>query len=183
MAMVAASLLFGYLAIPYITVYPTRWAVDRLAQANAGEFALGVIAIVIGLLMGVLVGVPLSSLGGAVGPLLPAVVAVILALVMLWATLYKRDVLVPALAGVLPGARSPIRPAGGGDRHQRGDRRADRGHRADRLHPGHAGGAALRARRAAADRRLAGRRCAATVAGAGWRCWPPSSATRSARWR
>ena len=67
MAIVAASLLFGYLAIPYITVYPTRWAVDRLSRANAGEFALGVIAIVIGLLMGLLVGVPLSNLGGAAG--------------------------------------------------------------------------------------------------------------------
>ena len=37
MAIVVASLLFGYLAIPYITVYPTRWAVDRLSQANAGD--------------------------------------------------------------------------------------------------------------------------------------------------
>ena len=110
MAMVAASLLFGYLAIPYITVYPTRWAVDRLGQANAGEFALGVVAIVIGLLMGLLVGVPLSNLGGPVGAVLPVAAAIILALVMLWATLYKRDVLVPALSGVLPGARSRSGP-------------------------------------------------------------------------
>src|SRR4029079_12495750 len=110
MAMVAASLLFSYLAIPYITVYPTRWAVDRLGQANAGEFALGVVAIVIGLLMGLLVGVPLSNLGGPIGAGLPVSVAIILALVMLWATLYKRDVLVPALAGVLPGARSRSGP-------------------------------------------------------------------------
>ncbi|HEX5578937.1 MAG TPA: PIN domain-containing protein [Candidatus Limnocylindria bacterium] len=110
MAMVAASLLFGYLAIPYITVYPTRWAVDRLSQANAGEFALGVIAIVIGLLMGLLVGVPLSNLGGVAGALLPVAVAVILALVMLWATLYKRDVLLPALSGLLPGVRARTGP-------------------------------------------------------------------------
>ena len=82
MAIVVASLLFGYLAVPYITVYPTRWAVDRLSRANAGEFALGVIAIVIGLLMGLLVGVPLSNLGGAVGAVLPVAVAIILALVV-----------------------------------------------------------------------------------------------------
>jgi uncharacterized protein YacL len=105
MAVVAASLLFGYLAIPYITVYPTRWAVDRLAQAGAAEFALGVAAIVIGLLMGLLVGVPLSALGGTAGAILPPVAAVTLALGMLGVTLYKQDVLIPALGGLLPGGR------------------------------------------------------------------------------
>jgi uncharacterized protein YacL len=105
MAMVAASLLFGYLAIPYITVYPTRWVVDRLAEAGAAEYALGVGAIVIGLLMGLLVGVPLSALGGALGALLPPAVAIALALGMLWATLYKRDVLVPVVSSILPGGR------------------------------------------------------------------------------
>jgi uncharacterized protein YacL len=105
MAVVAASLLFGYLAIPYITVYPARWAVDRIAQAGAAEFSLGVLAIVIGLLMGLLVGVPLSALGGALGAVLPPVVSIILALTMLAATLYKRDVLIPAVSGLLPGGR------------------------------------------------------------------------------
>jgi uncharacterized protein YacL len=110
MALVAASLLFGYLAIPYITVYPTRWAIDRLAEAGAAEYALGVMAVVVGLLMGLLVGVPLSALGGTAGALLPPGAAIILALGLLWATLYKRDVLVPALAGVLPGGRGRSGP-------------------------------------------------------------------------
>jgi len=105
MAMVAASLLFGYLAIPYVTVRPARWAVDRLAEAGAGEFSLGVLAIVIGLVMGVLAGIPLGSLGGWRGTILPLVAAGLLALGMLWATMYKRDVLVPALMGLLPGGR------------------------------------------------------------------------------
>jgi uncharacterized protein YacL len=104
-AIVVASLLFGYLAIPYITVRPARWAVDRLAQAGAGDFALGVGSIVIGLLMGVLAGIPLSSIGGTAGAILPPAVAVTLALSMLGATIYKRDVLVPAMAGILPGGR------------------------------------------------------------------------------
>lgn len=104
-AMVVASLLFGYLAIPYVTVRPARWAVDRLAQAGAGEFALGVAGIVIGLLMGVLAGIPLSSFGGTAGAVLPPTIAVVLALAMLAATLYKRDVLIPAMAGILPGGR------------------------------------------------------------------------------
>lgn len=105
MAMVAATLLFGYLAIPYVTVRPARWAVDRLAHAGAGEFALGVAAIVIGLLMGVFAGLPLSSIGGFWGSVLPPLVAVLLALGMLGATLYKRDILLPAVAGILPGGR------------------------------------------------------------------------------
>ena len=105
MAMVAATLLFGYLAIPYVTVRPARWAVYRLAAAGAGEFALGVAAIVVGLLIGVLAGLPLISLGGWLGTALPPTVAVVMALLLLWATMYKRDVLLPAFAGVLPGTR------------------------------------------------------------------------------
>ncbi len=105
MAIVVATLLFGYLAIPYVTIRPARWAVDRLSHAGAGEFTLGVAAIVIGLLMGVFAGLPLSSIGGFWGSALPPVVAVLLALGMLGATLYKRDILLPAVAGILPGGR------------------------------------------------------------------------------
>jgi uncharacterized protein YacL len=104
-AFVVASLLFGYLAIPYVTVYPTRWAVAQLAEAGAGEYALGVIAIVVGLVMGLLLGVPLSELGGAAGSILPPLVSVLLAALMLAATLFKREVLLPAAAGLLPGHR------------------------------------------------------------------------------
>ena len=108
MAVVAASLLFGYLAIPYVTVYPTRWAVDRIAAAGAAEYALGVAALIIGLLMGLLVGVPLAALGGTLGAVLPPLVAILLALGMLWATLSKREVLIPAFAGIVPGLRSGL---------------------------------------------------------------------------
>ena len=47
-AIVVAALLFGYLAIPYATVYPTRWAVGRLAESEASTFSLGVTGIEIG---------------------------------------------------------------------------------------------------------------------------------------
>jgi uncharacterized protein YacL len=105
MAVVAASLLFGYLAIPYITVYPTRWAVDRIGAAGAGDFALGVAAVIVGLVMGLLLGVPLAALGGTLGAILPPFAAVLLAALMLAATMYKRDELAAALAPFLPGAR------------------------------------------------------------------------------
>ncbi|MEO8247285.1 MAG: PIN domain-containing protein [Chloroflexota bacterium] len=105
MAVVAASLLFGYLAIPYITVYPTRWAVDRIGAAGAGDFALGVAAVIVGLVMGLLLGVPLAALGGTLGAVLPPLAAVLLAALMLAATMYKRDVLATALSPFLPGGR------------------------------------------------------------------------------
>jgi uncharacterized protein YacL len=109
-AFVVASLLFGYLAIPYITVIPTRWAIAQLTEAGAGEYALGVVAILIGLLMGALLGVPLAQLGGLAGSLLPPFVALFLAAIMLAATLYKRDVLIPAVAGILPGGKRRLNP-------------------------------------------------------------------------
>jgi uncharacterized protein YacL len=109
MALVAASLLFGYLAIPYVTIYPARRVVDLISEAGPGDFVLGVIAIIVGLVMGLLLGAPLSAIGGAAGSILPPVAAILLALGMLWATLRKRDVLIPALIGAIPGWR------GGGD--------------------------------------------------------------------
>lgn len=105
MAVVAASLLFGYLAIPYVTVYPTRWAVARIHDAGAGDYAIGVAALIVGLLMGLLLGAPLAALGAPWGFLLPPIVSIALALLMLAATMYKRDVLLPAAAALLPGAR------------------------------------------------------------------------------
>jgi uncharacterized protein YacL len=104
-AFVVATLLFGYLAIPYITIYPVRRAVEKLSEAGAGEFALGVGSIVIGLLMGVLIGVPLAQIGGAAGSLAPPAVALFLAVMMLAITMSKRDVLLPAFAGLIPGGR------------------------------------------------------------------------------
>ena len=104
-AFVVATLLFGYLAIPYITIYPVRRAVDKLSEAGAGEFALGVAAIVVGLFMGVLLGAPVAGLGGAIGTVGPPVVAIFLAFLMLAATMYKRDVLLSAFGSLIPGSR------------------------------------------------------------------------------
>ncbi|HET8777319.1 MAG TPA: PIN domain-containing protein [Candidatus Limnocylindria bacterium] len=105
-AFVVATLLFGYLAIPYITIYPVRRAVEKLSEAGAGEFALGVAAIIVGLLMGVLIGVPLAGIGGVAGSLAPPVVALFLAAMMLIITMSKRDVLLPAFGAMIPGGRA-----------------------------------------------------------------------------
>jgi len=47
MALVAASLLFGYLAIPYVTIYPARRVVDLISEAGPGDFVLGVTAVIV----------------------------------------------------------------------------------------------------------------------------------------
>ena len=105
-AFVVTGFLFGYLLSPYLTVYPAHRAVERLGEAGAGEFTLGVAAIVVGLVMGLLIGVPLASVGGVLGSFGPPVLAVALAGLMLAATLYKRDVLLAAFDGILaPPAR------------------------------------------------------------------------------
>ena len=82
-AFVVAMFLFGYLAIPYVTIYPARRAAEKLSEVGAGEFALGVAPSLIGLVMGLLIGVPLAQLGGAAGSLLPPIVAIFLAAMML----------------------------------------------------------------------------------------------------
>ncbi len=104
-AIVVAMFLFGYLAIPYVTIYPARAAAEKLEEVGAGEFSLGVAAIVVGLVMGMLIGVPLSQIGGLGGTIAPLVVALFLAAMMLIITMSKRDVLLPALTSILPGSR------------------------------------------------------------------------------
>ncbi|HEX2221494.1 MAG TPA: PIN domain-containing protein [Candidatus Limnocylindria bacterium] len=104
-AFVVALLLFGYLSIPYVTTYPARRFADLLAEAEAAEFALGVIGVIAGLIMGLLLGVPLAQLAPPWGELLPPIAAVALAAFVGWAFVYRRSVLAPALAGVLPGGR------------------------------------------------------------------------------
>ncbi|MCA1588687.1 MAG: hypothetical protein LC744_08605 [Chloroflexi bacterium] len=106
-AFVVTGFLFGYLLSPYLTVYPANRAKERLGEAGAGEFAMGVGAIVVGLVMGLLIGVPLASAGGSIGSLGPPVVAVVLAGLMLAATLFKRREIPAAFDGLLapPGRR------------------------------------------------------------------------------
>ncbi len=107
-AIVVAALLFGYLAIPYVTLYPTRWAVGRLSEAGAAEFVLGVLGILIGLLMGALIGIPLSGLEGDLGSWIPVVVSLSLAAIMAGAFMYKRESILKAVSSILPGGRRGI---------------------------------------------------------------------------
>jgi len=107
-AVVVATLLFCYLAIPYVTLYPTRWAVGRLSEAGAAGFVLGVAGLLIGLLMGALIGIPLSQLEGAPGTILAVVVSLMLAAIMAGAFTYKREAILKAIGGLAPGGRRGV---------------------------------------------------------------------------
>lgn len=107
-AVVVATLLFGYLAMPYVTLYPTRWAVGRLSEAEAADFVLGVIGLLVGLLMGALIGIPLAAVGGEFGAWIPVVVSFALAGIMAGAFVYKRDGILNSLDGALPGGRRGV---------------------------------------------------------------------------
>lgn len=106
-AFVVTGFLFGYLLSPYLTVYPANRAKARIGEAGAGEFALGVAAIVVGLVMGLLIGVPLASVGGTLGSFGPPLVALVLAGTMLAVTMFKKRELLAAFDGLLspPGRR------------------------------------------------------------------------------
>ncbi len=107
-AIVVAALLFGYLAIPYVTLYPTRWAVGRLSDAGAGDFVLGVVGLLVGLLMGALIGIPLSQLSAPAGTILPVVISLGLAAIMAGAFMYKRESILKAFGAVTPGGRRGV---------------------------------------------------------------------------
>ncbi len=107
-ACVVAALLFGYLAIPYATLYPTRWAVSRLSEAGAAEFVLGVVGLLIGLLMGALIGIPLAAVGGTLGTWLPVIVSLMLGAIMAGAFTYKREAILKAVGGFGPGGRRNV---------------------------------------------------------------------------
>jgi uncharacterized protein YacL len=104
-AIVVAALLFGYLAIPYVTLYPTRWAVGRLSDAGAADFVLGVAGLLVGLLMGALIAIPLSGLQGPLGTWVPVLVSLLFGAIMAGAFMYKRDSILKAFGGVGPGAK------------------------------------------------------------------------------
>lgn len=86
--------IVGLLVTPYITVYPFRWARNRLRMMPALDLVAMFAGLFLGLVMGALLAWPLSLLPGWLGDVSPAVVALLLVYLGVYvATQRKRDVI------------------------------------------------------------------------------------------
>jgi uncharacterized protein YacL len=94
---VVAWIVVGFAILPYLTVVPATWLIERVEALSTAEFVTAVIGLLIGLLMGLLLGAPLSGLPDPFGQWLPLGVSLFLGLGMLGLTVAKRkDLLLAA---------------------------------------------------------------------------------------
>ena len=151
----------GFAVLPYLTIVPATWLIRQVEQLSTAEFVTAVAGLLIGLLMGLLLGLPLAGLPQPFGTWLPLGVSIFLGLGMLGLTVAKRQDLLIAAEAVGLVRRPGVDPATGataGDPHIVVDTSAIIDGRIAEivesgLHLRHAGGPALRPRRAAAHRR------------------------------
>jgi uncharacterized protein YacL len=86
--------IFGLIVTPYITIYPFRWARNRLKLMPPLDLVSLAGGLFVGLLLGALLSWPLSLLPGWLGQVAPTVVTLLLAYLGVYAAMQrKRDVL------------------------------------------------------------------------------------------
>lgn len=95
-AWVLAWLVVGFAILPYLTVVPAGWLVNKVQELSTAEFVTAVAGLLLGLVMGLLLGLPLSRLDPPLGTWLPLAVSLILGLGMVGLTVAKRADLVMA---------------------------------------------------------------------------------------
>ncbi|MEA2573511.1 MAG: hypothetical protein QOH93_809, partial [Chloroflexia bacterium] len=84
--------LLGFVATPFLTVYPLRALRHRLRTASGGDLASAAFGLFVGLLLGALLGWPLSTLPVPVGQIAPTVGALVFAgLGLYMAVLHRHD--------------------------------------------------------------------------------------------
>jgi uncharacterized protein YacL len=120
-AWVVAWIVVGFAILPYLTVVPATWLIQRVEALSTAEFVTAVAGLLIGLLMGLLLGFPLSGFPEPYGTWLPLGVSLFLGLGMLGLTVAKRrDLIVAAEAvGIIrkPAAAGGGSGVGSGDPH------------------------------------------------------------------
>ena len=95
-AWVVAWIVVGFGVLPYLTVVPATWLIERVEELSTAEFVTAVIGFLLGLLMGLLLGFPLSNFPEPWGQILPLAVSLSLGLGMVGLTVAKRKDLVIA---------------------------------------------------------------------------------------
>ena len=63
--------MIGFSILPYITVVPARWLIQRVVDLSTGEFVSAVGGLIVGLLIGLLLGLPMANLPDPYDWLLP----------------------------------------------------------------------------------------------------------------
>ena len=79
---VVAWIVVGFGVLPYLTVVPATWLIQRVEELSTAEFVTAVIGFLLGLLMGLLLGFPLSNFPEPWGQILPLAVSLSLGLGM-----------------------------------------------------------------------------------------------------
>jgi uncharacterized protein YacL len=97
---VVAWIVIGFALLPYLTVVPAAWLVERVEDMSTAEFVTAVVGLLLGLLMGLLLGLPLSQFPGPLGTWLPLGVSLFLGLGMVGLTVAKRADLVTAAEAI-----------------------------------------------------------------------------------
>src|SRR5438309_2324475 len=92
--LIIISALFGFVATPYVTVYPIRWLRGRLKTMPALDLTAAACGLSVGLVLGALFTWPLSNLPGWLGDLAPTLVTLLFAWLGIYvAVLRRRDLL------------------------------------------------------------------------------------------
>src|SRR5437868_5703550 len=92
--LIIISALFGFVATPYVTVYPVRWLRSRLKTMPALDLMASACGLSVGLVLGALFTWPLSNLPGWLGDVAPTLVTLLFAGLGIYvAVLRRRDFL------------------------------------------------------------------------------------------
>ena len=97
---VVAWIVVGFSILPYLTVVPAGWLVNRVQELSTAEFVTAVVGLLLGLLMGLLLGLPLAAFPAPLGTWLPLGVSLFLGLGMVGLTVAKRHDLVVAAEAI-----------------------------------------------------------------------------------
>lgn len=105
--------IFGLVVTPYITIYPFRWARNRLRLMPPLDLVSMAVGLFAGLLLGALLAWPLSLLPGWLGQVAPTLGTLLLAYLGVYAAMVrKRDVLDALKAERTGGAPFPVENTG-----------------------------------------------------------------------
>lgn len=93
----------GFLATPYLTVHPARWARKRIKQASASVLIAGIVGLLIALAISALLAIPLSMLPGLFGRVLPIAAVLFLSYLGISVMVSREGELLPILVSYFRG--------------------------------------------------------------------------------